>query len=141
MTALVSHATMTFASALGDASNPNNCTIIVPPASDAGTANHSDAIWLYFLSLMIIILVHRAVGTVAHKLGVPRIIGDIVAGCLLGPTVMGTQANQWLFPATSRPIVEMFGQWHSRFSKSAALMISYQVRDRITQRRVQCMLG
>jgi len=66
---------------------------------------------LYFLSLFIIILVHRFVGALFNKIGIPRIIGDIVAGCLLGPTIMGTTANRWLFPEDNRAIVNMFGQF------------------------------
>ena len=49
-------------------------------------------------------------GALFNKIGIPRIIGDIVAGCLLGPTIMGTDANLWLFPRDNRPIITMFGQ-------------------------------
>lgn len=68
-------------------------------------------IYEYFASLILIIAVHRFVGALFNRIGTPRIIGDIVAGCLLGPTVMGNEWNQALFPPLNRNIVKMFGQF------------------------------
>ncbi len=41
------------------------------------------------LDLVIIIVVARALGAVSVRLGQPRVLGEIVAGVLLGPTLLG----------------------------------------------------
>lgn len=54
------------------------------------------------LDLVIIILGARAFGALARKIGQPSVIGEIVAGILLGPTVLGRLipgAPAMLFPA------------------------------------------
>ena len=94
----------------GSSSSSSTGSAVLPPSAKPADVNGHDHIWLYFLSLMIVILVHRWVGALFNKIGIPRIIGDIVAGCLLGPTIMGTEANLWLFPRDNRPIITMLGQ-------------------------------
>jgi Kef-type K+ transport system membrane component KefB len=43
----------------------------------------------FFLSLLIILLGARVSGEVAVRLGMPSVIGEIVAGILLGPSLLG----------------------------------------------------
>ena len=44
-----------------------------------------------------------------YRMRLPRILGDIVAGCLLGPSLMGIDANNALFPASLRPTIRLLG--------------------------------
>jgi Kef-type K+ transport system membrane component KefB len=48
---------------------------------------------IFFLAAVIVMLAARALGTVAVKLRQPRVMGEIVAGIALGPTIFG-----WLAP-------------------------------------------
>jgi Kef-type K+ transport system membrane component KefB len=53
----------------------------------------ADILLFLVLDLVIIIVAARLLGALARKLGQPAVIGEIIAGILLGPTVLG-----WLFP-------------------------------------------
>jgi Kef-type K+ transport system membrane component KefB len=50
---------------------------------------------LFFLQLAIILLVCRIVGWVARWFGQPQVVGEMIAGVLLGPSLAG--------PALPRP--------------------------------------
>ena len=52
------------------------------------------------IDLLIILFVARLAGGLSVKLGQPRVLGEIVAGVLLGPTVMG---NAWATPWSFLP--------------------------------------
>jgi Kef-type K+ transport system membrane component KefB len=59
---------------------------------------------LLLLQMSIVLLVTVACGRLAHKLGQPRVIGEIVGGILIGPSVFGRFAPHLsanLFPASS----------------------------------------
>ena len=53
------------------------------------------------LDIAIILLVARLLGRLANKVGQPTVVGEIVAGILLGPSVLGatifTWSNSWSF--------------------------------------------
>src|SRR3712207_9422327 len=50
---------------------------------------HVDVLLYLLIDLTIIILAARAFGWAARRVGQPAVIGEIVAGILLGPTVLG----------------------------------------------------
>lgn len=62
----------------------------------------SSEVFLFLLiDLVIIIVAARIFGWLARRLGQPSVIGEIVAGILLGPTILGRlvpNAPRWLFP-------------------------------------------
>lgn len=65
------------------------------------------------LQLVVILLAVRAVGIIAKRLGQPSVIGEMVAGILLGPSVFGAVAPSvftQLFPAASLPILNSLAQ-------------------------------
>ena len=65
------------------------------------------------LQLIVIVLVARAFGFVARRLGQPPVIGEIAAGVLLGPSLLGwvaPDASGFLFPAASLPILQLLSQ-------------------------------
>lgn len=47
----------------------------------------------FFLQAAVILLVCRMVGKLAQKLGQPQVVGEMIAGVTLGPSLLG-----WLFP-------------------------------------------
>jgi Kef-type K+ transport system membrane component KefB len=58
---------------------------------------------LFLADLAIIILLARLLGTAARRLGQPPVIGEIIAGILLGPTLFDGKITATLFPITMRP--------------------------------------
>ena len=58
---------------------------------------------LFLADLAIIILLARLFGMAAKRLGQPPVIGEIIAGILLGPTLFHGKITATLFPMTLRP--------------------------------------
>lgn len=62
----------------------------------------------FFLQLAVILAVCRVVGWLARRLGQPQVVGEMIAGVALGPSLFGLVAPDWqaaLFPAASRPVL------------------------------------
>jgi Kef-type K+ transport system membrane component KefB len=62
----------------------------------------------FFLQLAAVLVVCRLVGWVAVRLGQPPVVGEMIAGVVLGPSLFGyfwPHAQQALFPAASRPML------------------------------------
>jgi Kef-type K+ transport system membrane component KefB len=55
----------------------------------------------FFLQLAIILAACRLVGLLARRIGQPQVVGEMIAGVLLGPSLFGMLAPEWqadLFP-------------------------------------------
>jgi Kef-type K+ transport system membrane component KefB len=55
----------------------------------------------FFLQLAVILAACRLVGLVAQRVGQPQVVGEMIAGILLGPSLLGQIAPGWqefLFP-------------------------------------------
>jgi len=55
----------------------------------------------FFLQIAVILMFCRLVGIVAARAGQPQVVAEMVAGVLLGPSLLGLlwpQAQAWLFP-------------------------------------------
>jgi Kef-type K+ transport system membrane component KefB len=60
------------------------------------------------LAIAAVILAARAMGAVAARLGQPQVMGEVLAGILIGPTLLATVAPAafaWLFPAWILPLI------------------------------------
>jgi Kef-type K+ transport system membrane component KefB len=58
------------------------------------------------LDLVIVLVLARLLGAGARLVGQPPVIGEILAGILLGPTVLGHLTGDGLFPSDVRPALE-----------------------------------
>jgi len=58
---------------------------------------------LLLADLALIIILARLLGMAAKRIGQPPVLGEIVAGILLGPTIWGTKITTTLFPPTLIP--------------------------------------
>jgi Kef-type K+ transport system membrane component KefB len=58
---------------------------------------------LFLADLAIIILLARLLGVAAKRLGQPPVLGEIIAGILLGPTLFHGKITATLFPTALRP--------------------------------------
>jgi Kef-type K+ transport system membrane component KefB len=58
---------------------------------------------LFLADLAVIILLARLFGMGAKRLGQPPVLGEVIAGILLGPTLFDGRITTALFPSTLRP--------------------------------------
>ena len=58
---------------------------------------------LLLFDLALIIVLARVLGAAARRIGQPPVIGEIIAGLALGPTIWGTHFTATLFPPTLIP--------------------------------------
>jgi Kef-type K+ transport system membrane component KefB len=88
---------------------------IAPAASlMAALPQHfQDPLTRLFVQLILIVLVARICGLVARKVGQPAVIGEMFAGILLGPSLLGwlwPGAFNFIFPATSLGTLRLLSQ-------------------------------
>jgi K+:H+ antiporter len=65
------------------------------------------------LAIAVVILVARLFGIAMNKIGQPRVMGEVIAGILLGPTLLGAVAPEvkdYLFPADIVPLISAVAQ-------------------------------
>src|SRR5690349_5476060 len=69
-------------------------------AAEAGKAGASEAVFL--CQIIALLLTGRLLGELMQRVGQPAVLGQLIAGLLLGPSVLGAlwpEAQQALFPA------------------------------------------
>jgi Kef-type K+ transport system membrane component KefB len=65
---------------------------------------------LVLLELAVVTVAGSVLGEVARRLRQPTVVGEIVAGILLGPTLLGRLPGHltgWLFPVQDRPLLQV----------------------------------
>ena len=68
---------------------------------------------ILLLQMIVIILAARALGAVFRRIGQPAVSGEIMAGILLGPSLLGLawpEAQAFLFPRESLDALKLFSQ-------------------------------
>lgn len=66
------------------------------------TANHHD-VFLLIVRIAVLLLAARAFGEVARRMGQPAVVGEILAGVILGPSLLGgfiPIVGEWMVPGT-----------------------------------------
>ncbi|HET6372610.1 MAG TPA: cation:proton antiporter [Candidatus Polarisedimenticolia bacterium] len=77
------------------------------------TSHQTDALLHVLLALVVIIVAARLLGTLFRWLGQPPVMGEIVAGILIGPTFLGSlapSAYAFLLPAAVTPFLQVIAQ-------------------------------
>jgi Kef-type K+ transport system membrane component KefB len=74
--------------------------------------DHAEILLYLLADLVVIILAARCFGALARRLNQPAVIGEVLAGIVLGPTVLGRiipSAPAWLFPpdVPLKPIADL----------------------------------
>ena len=104
---------------LGGAWFPLQGVEVVSPAEQSSGAlaqmrdNAQHPLPRLILQLVVILLAARVFGSVARRLGQPPVIGEIAAGVLLGPSLLGwvmPDASAFLFPSASMPTLQLLSQ-------------------------------
>ncbi|MGV1008394.1 MAG: cation:proton antiporter [Dermatophilaceae bacterium] len=81
----------------------------VPGATGASPGAPGGIAGQVLLACLAVIVVTRAAGWCAGRVGQPRVVGEIVGGVLLGPTVLGALAPTvagWLLPPAVMPVLD-----------------------------------
>ena len=60
---------------------------------------------MFFLDLALVVALARLLGAAARRLRQPPVIGEVIAGILLGPSLLGPAVSQALFPLDVRPLL------------------------------------
>ncbi len=76
-------------------------TQLAPPATVTGAA----LVAYVMLAITLIVVLGRILGGLFAKIGQPRVVGEIVAGLLLGPTFLGKTLSQVITPLQARPVL------------------------------------
>jgi Kef-type K+ transport system membrane component KefB len=66
----------------------------------------TDQITLTLLSVAVVLVAAWVVGRLFERVGQPRVIGEVVAGIALGPSVLG-HLSSVVFPAGGRPLLKL----------------------------------
>lgn len=80
---------------------------------DSSKHNLSEPLAALLLQIIVIIAFARLVGFLFKKIGQPAVIGEIVAGIILGPSIAGLffpQVNHFLFPPASLGALNLLSQ-------------------------------
>lgn len=75
--------------------------------------NITDPLGILILQIIAIIIAARLFGFLLKKMGQPSVIGEIIAGIVLGPSLVGTyfpEFSGFLFPKASLPNLKFFSQ-------------------------------
>src|SRR6266568_4508530 len=84
-----------------------------PGFGRAGGQSAADTLLHVLLALAVVIMTARALGTLFRKLHQPPVIGEIIAGILLGPSLLGRiwrDASAFLLPTSVAPFLGMISQ-------------------------------
>ena len=68
---------------------------------------------MFFLETAVILLACRVAGLAARRIGQPEAVGQMVAGIVLGPSLLGAAfpgAQAWLFPEDARRVIYVVAQ-------------------------------
>lgn len=67
------------------------------------TATHQNDVLVFVLQILVLLFTARLCGEIAQRFRQPSVVGEIIAGIILGPTVIGgalPEISQWLLPQT-----------------------------------------
>ncbi|MEX0612179.1 MAG: cation:proton antiporter [Pirellulales bacterium] len=82
-------------------------------AAPVGAAHQLDALYHVLLALVLILLLGRWLGKLFIHFGQPRVIGEMVAGIMLGPSLLGhfwPQATAFILPDHAQPSLKIIAQ-------------------------------
>jgi len=77
------------------------------------TSGDEDIVWRLVLAAAVIIVAARLVGTAFQRINQPQVVGEIVAGVVLGPSLLGRVApslSSALFAKQMLPFLDVFSQ-------------------------------
>lgn len=74
------------------------------------TANKSHALLHVLVALVAVIISGQFLGKLFSYFNQPPVIGEVCAGILLGPSLLGTELSAWILPPSVAPILGVIAQ-------------------------------
>src|ERR1700678_480849 len=68
----------------------------------------------FFLQMFVILAICRLVGMIARRFGQPQVVGEMIAGVIMGPSLFGLLFPAWqqvIFPKDSLKILYVLAQF------------------------------
>ena len=84
-----------------------------PRHEAAGGVSSENVMWRLLLAATVIIVLSRLVGAAFRRINQPQVVGEIVAGVMLGPSLLGAvwpHAQRALFPSAVLPFIDVLAQ-------------------------------
>ena len=97
----------------GQSLTPATANASVPAAAGAGVAHGLSPLYHVLLALVSILLLGRWMGKLFAYFGQPRVIGEMVAGIMLGPSLLGQiwpAAQHFILPTNVAPYLGIIAQ-------------------------------
>jgi len=90
-------------------------TLVAPPASGVKSFGHvtgeqADALLQVLVALAAVIVTGLILARCFAYLGQPPVIGEVVAGLVLGPSLIGPAASAWILPPSVAPFLGVIAQ-------------------------------
>jgi len=92
----------------GETLVPEQSGAVVSVLASSSSGQRPDVLMHVLLALLVVIILARAVGSLFAYFQQPPVVGEIIAGILLGPSLLGRVAPGiagFLFPPTVVPVV------------------------------------
>jgi Kef-type K+ transport system membrane component KefB len=86
---------------------------VAKPTPHAGAGHQLDALYHVLLCLVLILLLGRWMGKLCLYFGQPRVIGEMIAGIMLGPSLLGhfwPAATAFILPDHAAPSLKIIAQ-------------------------------
>jgi Kef-type K+ transport system membrane component KefB len=97
----------------GQSLSPAVATTVAEPAAKAGAIHTLSPLYHVLLALVSILLLGRWMGKLFAYFGQPRVIGEMVAGIMLGPSLLGQiwpAAQHFILPTNVAPYLGIISQ-------------------------------
>jgi Kef-type K+ transport system membrane component KefB len=90
-------------------------TLAAPPATEpqslpSATGQQPDILPHVLLALTAVIIVGQILAKLFAYLSQPPVIGEVVAGILLGPSFLGPEISAWILPPAAAPLLRVVAQ-------------------------------
>lgn len=83
------------------------------PVVRSTASEHVAPIVTLLVQVSVILIAGRALGYVCRMIGQPQVVGEMIAGIILGPSLFGwlsPEAFAWVFPEESKPFLGLLSQ-------------------------------
>jgi Kef-type K+ transport system membrane component KefB len=80
------------------------------PVAPVGAPGKGDVLLHVLLAMAAVLVAGRALGKVLVYVGQPPVIGEVAAGILLGPSLLGREASAWVLPPAVGPYLGVLSQ-------------------------------
>jgi len=89
---------------------PHAAAVSTTASAAAGVVSKSNSLLQLLIALAAVIVTGRLLGWAFRRIGQPPVIGEVVAGILLGPSLLGREISSHILPDTVAPVLGLIAQ-------------------------------